>query len=49
VNSDLILKSVVHDVDICDDNGIVLTFHHGMEDYSIIVNRIDIIGIDDIR
>jgi hypothetical protein len=43
-----IMKIMMHDVDICDDRGIFITFHHVNDGYKVIMYRPDIIGIDDV-
>jgi len=45
---DIVMKSMLNDVDICNDQGIVLTFHHMRDDYCIIAYKPDIVGIDEI-
>jgi hypothetical protein len=42
------MKVMLRDVDIWDDNGIFITFHHVNDGYNIIMNRPDIVGIDEI-
>jgi hypothetical protein len=42
------MNIMLHDVDICDDQGIFITFHHVKGGYNIVMYRPDIVGIDEL-
>ena len=42
------MKSMLHDVDICNNQGIFITFHHMRDEYGVILYEPDIIGVDEI-
>lgn len=42
------MKQMIHDVDICNDKGIIITFHHVIDGYNVIMFKPDVVGVDEI-